>query len=83
MPRRPSIAPRADARCSSSTRTALWRLYLVELLRRMAALRQAGFPVERLTQGPAALVRLERGLGLATRTSWPSGDAGDRSDTNA
>jgi hypothetical protein len=53
----------------ASARSSVWRLYLVELLRRMAALRLAGFPVERLTHGPAALERLERSLGVATNPS--------------
>jgi len=47
----------------AGTRTAVWRLYLVELLRRTAALRLDGYPVERLRHGPAALARLERSIG--------------------
>jgi hypothetical protein len=36
----------------------VWRLYLVELVRRTVALRADGYPAERLTHGPAALARL-------------------------
>ncbi len=39
-------------------RNLVWRLYLVELVRRSIALRAAGYPSERLTSGPAALDRL-------------------------
>lgn len=39
-------------------RTLLWQLYLVELVRRMIALRADGYPTEHLTHGPAALARL-------------------------
>ncbi len=49
----------------SANITALWRLYLVELVRRQVTLRAGGFPADRLTAGPAALTRLERVLGLA------------------
>ena len=41
-----------------ANRTLVWRLYLVELVRRTAALRADGYPTERLTHGPAALTRL-------------------------
>ncbi|MEL6985011.1 MAG: hypothetical protein AAFO29_21450, partial [Actinomycetota bacterium] len=38
--------------------TILWRLYLVELVRRMLVLRADGYPTEQLDHGPAALARL-------------------------
>jgi hypothetical protein len=41
-------------------RTAIWRLYLVELMRRTFALRADGYPTERVTQGAAALERIEK-----------------------
>lgn len=44
-------------------RTAVWRMYLVELIRRMVALRASGYPPEQITHGPAALNRLERSQG--------------------
>jgi hypothetical protein len=42
---------------------AVYRLYLVELIRRSMALRLEGYPVSRLTFGPAALIRLEQTAG--------------------
>jgi hypothetical protein len=48
---------------AARNRQAVWRLYLVELVRRMVALRADGFPSGRLTSGPAALDRLERMIG--------------------
>lgn len=48
----------------AENRTAVWRLYLVELLRRLLVLRADGYPIENVTQGPAALLRLERSMGL-------------------
>jgi hypothetical protein len=53
--------------------TVLWRLYLVELVRRMLALRADGFPVERLDHGPAALARLSA---MAARRGATSGSPG-------
>ncbi len=44
-------------------RTAIWRLYLVELVRRSVALRANGYPMDRVMQGAAALDRLERAVG--------------------
>lgn len=41
-------------------RSAVWHLYLVELVRRMIGLRRVGYPTEGLTHGPAALSRLGR-----------------------
>lgn len=46
-------------------RLPVWRLYLVELVRRYLALRAAGYPVDLISHGPAALLRLERALGYA------------------
>ncbi len=48
----------------AENRTAIWRLYLVELMRRLLALRANGYSTEHVHQGPAALNRLERSLGL-------------------
>ena len=45
-------------------RSALWRLYLVELLRRQLALRRQGYPDDRLHLGPAALARLTAATGM-------------------
>lgn len=39
-------------------RWPVWRLYLVELARRLFALRAAGYPTENVHQGPAALAQL-------------------------
>ncbi|MEM9654609.1 MAG: hypothetical protein AAGA65_21140 [Actinomycetota bacterium] len=44
-------------------RTPVWRMYLVELIRRMVALRASGYPTDQITHGPAALQRLERSQG--------------------
>ncbi len=54
------LSPQGLARLGvdAGNRSAVWRLYLVELVRRTIALRAAGYPVERLTHGPAALTRL-------------------------
>lgn len=49
-------------------RTAVWRLYLVELVRRQVALRAAGHPEDDVTFGPAALHRLERSQGTSNST---------------
>lgn len=56
------------------TRTAVWRLYLVELVRRMVALRASGFPAGRLTHGPAAIERLERALAPSGAVPGPGTD---------
>ncbi|MGI9598975.1 MAG: phosphotransferase family protein [Acidimicrobiales bacterium] len=45
-------------------RTAVWRLYLVELIRRRLALRADGYPTDQISQGSAALDRLERAVGI-------------------
>lgn len=55
------------------TRSAVWRLYLVELVRRMVTVRASGYPAGRLTHGPAGIERLQRLLG-------PSGDGGAGAD---
>ncbi|MGH1489118.1 MAG: phosphotransferase family protein [Acidimicrobiales bacterium] len=46
-----------------ANRTAVWRLYLVELMRRYLALRVNNYPTDQVTQGPAALARLEATMG--------------------
>ncbi len=59
------LSPRGltDLGVEPENRLAVWRLYLVELVRRQVALRADGYPVELMTQGPAALDRLERAVG--------------------
>lgn len=44
----------------AENRAAVWRLYLVELIRRSMALRAAGLPTAGVTFGPAAVRRLSR-----------------------
>ncbi len=55
----------AELGIEAENRMAVWRLYLVELLRRSLALRADGYPTENVHQGPAALDRLERALGIS------------------
>lgn len=59
----------AELGVAAENRTATWQLYLVELLRRLLALRIDGYPTEAVTQGPAALARLEHALGLGRQTT--------------
>lgn len=54
----------ADLGVPAENRVATWRLYLVELIRRTLALRADGYPTGDVAQGPAALERLERSLGI-------------------
>jgi len=42
----------------ATNHTILWRLYLVELARRLLVLRAEGYPTEHVHQGPVALARL-------------------------
>jgi hypothetical protein len=64
---------------SPTDRRAVWELYLVELIRRQLALRVDGYPIENVTQGPAALRRLERALGPAVSGSVVAGSAAAQS----
>lgn len=52
-------------------RSILWRLYLVELVRRMIALRVDGYPTGQLQHGPAALARLTAMAGRSGRGTGP------------
>ncbi|MEM7271936.1 MAG: hypothetical protein AAF547_02545 [Actinomycetota bacterium] len=56
-------------------RTAVWQLYLVELLRRLIVLRAEGYPVDGVTFGPAALDRLERAQGAGRSAIAPASSA--------
>ncbi|MEM9562941.1 MAG: phosphotransferase [Actinomycetota bacterium] len=58
----------AELGIDPAERGLVWRLYLVELVRRAIALRTAGYPTERLTSGPAALDRLSA---MARREAAP------------
>jgi hypothetical protein len=62
-------------------RTTVWRMYLVELIRRMVALRASGYPSDQITHGPAALNRLERSQG-AILSSIRSTGAGPAAPEN-
>ncbi len=75
----------ADLGISPENRPAVWRLYLVELMRRYLALRANGYPTDQVTQGPAALERLEKTIraaadGAADPASGQSSTATEQSD---
>ena len=73
----------AELGVDPNNRLAVWRLYLVELIRRQVALRADGYPIDSVTQGPAALDRLERVVGRCEPAApveppWPIDPPHDR-----
>ena len=55
----------AELGVAGDARWAVWQLYLVELIRRSAALRAEGYPTDNVHFGAAAIDRLERIFGTS------------------
>lgn len=73
----------ADLGIEAENRTAIWRMYLVELIRRMISLRAGNYPTDQITHGPAALRRLERSQGAILSSIRSAGSAPANSEVPA